>query len=362
MLAKQEAERTPGKSARAHGTLIAIKAGMLPARFEAPPGKEPGKFDWPEMVVLRLRGEPMSIAGRVVAPDGSAIAGADVWISDPTFFGAFGDPSAAESQPKLVHIENVLAGSDQMWQRVKTGADGGFRIDGLVDREYAIQAMESATLLRVEMPRIRAGASDVTIVMPRDEVYKSLRGRVLSKKGAPVAGVSVGPMCDAFQLRVNGETWSTSHTRAAGVTTDAEGRFELKTVPKNLVYLRLDSPNTLPLEWGRHLEGGMAGLIGKNPEDVTIRVDLRCHFQIELTNPDEADEIGILDIDGKPLEISEFRGRSRREGTKQRLTQGRSEKLAASDTAATIVLYREGVEVRRAKVELAPGDIKTVRP
>jgi hypothetical protein len=36
--------------------------------------------------------------------------------------------------------------------------------------------------------------------------------------------------------------------------------------------------------------------------------------------------------------------------------------MAASDAAATIVLYLEGDEVRRAPVKLLPGERRTVQP
>jgi hypothetical protein len=118
----------------------------------------------------------------------------------------------------------------------------------------------------------------------------------------------------------------------------------------------------LPLEWGRHVEGGLASLVGERPEELVVRVARRCQFQVELDGRIEADELALLDPDGNALEISEFLGTGRREGRRQPLHAGRSNPMSASDAAATLVLYRAGEEVHRAPVRLVPGERVTLRP
>ena len=45
-------------------------------------------------------------------------------------------------------------------------------------------------------------------------------------------------LCDAFMTKIQGSVARTRHATVEGVQTDAEGRFELTDVPRNLVYLR----------------------------------------------------------------------------------------------------------------------------
>ena len=87
--------------------------------------------------------------------------------------------------------------------------------------------------------------------MPSRAAYSVVRGRVLDGAGKPVVGASVRSSCDAFRNRVDGQVVGTRHASGVETTTDERGRFELSSVPKTLVYLRIDHPDTIPLEWGR---------------------------------------------------------------------------------------------------------------
>jgi hypothetical protein len=262
----------------------------------------------------------------------------------------------------MTHVETELAGGDRGWHFVETDTDGHFVIEGLLDRSYTLQAMDPTTLLRIEQADVSAGRRNVKLIMPADAMFAVLRGKVVDRHGKAVPNVSVAPMCDSFRIRVKDQVIGTRHTRADAVTTDKAGRFELENVPRDLVYLRLDGVDTVPLEWGRHEKGGLFALVGERFEDLEIEVGRRCHFQVELSRPDEADQIGVLDEEGTELEISEFLGTGRRENRLFALTEGRSNPLGVSDRAATLVLYREGEEVRRLALQLVAGEQTTVRP
>jgi hypothetical protein len=89
---------------------------------------------------------------------------------------------------------------------------------------------------------------------------------------------------------------------------------------------------------------------------LVISVSRRFHFQVELALPDEADELAVLDEKGQELEISEFLGNGRIEDQRQAIRDGRTNTLGVGDEGRTVVLYRAGVEVRRAPLRLVPGE------
>lgn len=341
-------------------TLLALKPGFAMAQLEVPRGED-GIPQWPGEAVLVLRGQPLEIRGRVLEPDGKPVASALVWVANPSLFGAFGDPGARRA-PELRHAESMLAGDERPWASVRTDERGAFTLRGLLDREYTLEAMDEATLLRVVSSPIRAGNSAVELVLPRDASYPVLRGKVISRDGAPIAGVRIFPMCDAFRTRFADRTLSTHHSALDGVTTEEDGEFEIRNVPKNLVYLRLEGPTVLPLEWGRHVEGGMASLIGKSADSIQIRMGRRCEFRVELTQPKSADSLQILNEKGEPLEVSELRGRSRREAQSQPLEDGRSQKLTVCDDATTLVLLKDGKVTHRQAIRLDPTKEVILRP
>lgn len=342
------------------GLLRALKPGFLPAEVRSVRTSD-GGLEWPRPLVLRLGAEPLTLAGRVLDARGAPLAGMRVWITDPTFFGGLARGSNAERFPQLVQVEGLLVGADPGWTWAESDGDGRFELRGLAEREYTVAAMDPATLQRTDLSGVAAGRRNLVLVLATDELLPRVSGRVVDGRGNPVANLAVFPMCDALETRVEGQLVSTQHEAAAGTSTDAEGWFELQRVPERAVYLRIQGADTLPLEWGRGLAGGLAELAGEDPEDVLITVERRCHFQVELAVPDEADELGVLDAEGRALTISEFLGNSRHDTERHRIVEGRSNTLAVGDRAVTLVLYRGGSEVRRVALALDPGTPASLR-
>jgi RNA polymerase sigma-70 factor (ECF subfamily) len=329
-------------------TLVAVKPGYLPASFEAPTDAG-GSPAWPASVTLRLGGTPLAIAGRVVDPRSEPLEGMSVWLADPTLFGAL--------ERGLRQVEGLLASEEaRAWHSVTTDARGHFRIEGLLPRSYRLRAMDPATLLRTEDGPFAAGEEGVLLRMPSDGLYERVAGRVLSRSGKPVGGAEVFPMCDAFRTEVKPGMASTSHASVEGTRTDAEGRFELRRVPKNLVYLRIEGEGLIPLEYGR---GGE--LPADRIERLEITVDRRCHFKVELTDPAAADEVAVLDAEGNELILNIFVGDGRRENERAPIAEGLSHTLAVSDAGRTLVLYLQGKEVGRVPLALEPGEMKEIR-
>ncbi len=338
--------------------LRAIKAGFLPAQMDAP--MVDGQPRWPASVTLRLGTESLSISGRVKARDGEPRAGLRVWAADSEVFGA-------GREGPLV-LENVLAGIEgRSWSYVETDEDGRFEIRGLLPRAYVLRAQDPENLLMIEESGVDAGRDDVEMRMPADGLFLRVAGTVRGHDGTPVAGVSIHPMCDSYRARFRGDVISTSHDAVDGVVTDSEGRFVLQSVPRSLVYLRLDGAEILPLEYGRYAEGdprfanaAVKELPRDEIESLDIRVDRRAHLQIQLTDPALGDRFRLLDTKGDAIELSVFEGNNRREGMDARIVEGRSPVVSGSDRGRTLVLLKGETEVGRRPVTLKPGETTIV--
>ncbi len=362
---------------------MAVKRGYLPAIESASPALQAGQADGSEFVVLKLGPPPRAIEGRVVDAHAEPLAGIKVWTVDPTFFGEVDDiPNQVEgllagaaTRSDLEKImakvgptvdpEAVIAGTSNVaWPFVETDDSGRFRIEGLLDREYRLAAMDAETLLRVDTRPVLAGTRDFEIRLDARAVFERVAGRVVSASGAPVAGVAIRTMCDVMTIHPRPNSAATFHSRGKSTTTDSEGRFVLTQVPKERVYLRLDGEDVLPLEYGRGEEQGIAGPTHGEVEALLLHVELRYHLQVEMaaSEASSADSIRILDGKSQPLEINVFMGNSRTSSDSVQLKDGKSDALVVSEDASTLVLVSKGVEVKRVALHLVPHELNLVKP
>jgi hypothetical protein len=230
-------------------------------------------------------------------------------------------------------------------------------------RDYPIRVLDPSTLLMVEAGPFKAGRRDVTIVVPAGAYWDRLAGRVVGDDGRAVAGVRVKPMIDALRVSVDGRPVMTSHADLEGMTTDGEGRFEFRKVPRERVYVRVDGDAIFPVEYGRSAPGGLAELCKGRLEDIDVPVKRRCHLKVDLAGDLEAaDEVGFFDDSGRAVMVNVFSAHRRSTTERVALTSGRSDTLALPATATTLVLYRGGQEVRRAQIQLIAGEVTIVRP
>lgn len=332
--------------------VTAAAAGWMPTVYEAP--LEDGRPLWPEQVRLRLEVPPLSITGRVVDSEGEPMERVAVYVADATLFGE------VEGRPTL--LETLFSDSGSLWTFVLSDADGRFTIDGLLDRDYVVRAHHGETLLRVDSEPTPAGTRGLELRLPTDRLHALVAGRVLSLGGEPIAGATVHPMCDALRVQHAGRTISTSHDATAEVVTDEDGRFELRDVPMSLVYLRVDGEDILPVEYGRYVEDGPRFADAQVPElpleritELEIRVEARCHMQVQLSRADLADELAVLGADGRELSLSLISAGGRRDGPRHQLHAGRSAVLSVPESGVVLALYLGGREVDRSPLRLEPG-------
>ncbi len=316
------------------GRLVAVAPGMQPAVFEPECGSD-GQPLWPARVVLRLGPAPLSIRGIVTDGAGRPAAGARVWIADPMVLGVDGDVVLAEttraSEPR------------PFWAYVTTDAAGSFHLDGLLDRDYVVRALDPETLVAATIDGVRAGTTGLTIRL-EEATHPALRGRVVARDGAPMPGVHVTVQRPALEVKVAGGTRDEWVPRDR-VTTAEDGSFEFENVPQSgvEVFAIGDSIQFA----GRMVEPG------SDATDFVVEVDRRVHLQIELTAPkDRADRLRVLGANGRSMLLRVMRGEAAYTNRSAKILDGRTEVLSLGEGAATAVFYRGEDEVGRLPLSL----------
>ena len=265
------------------------------------------------------------------------------------------------------HQEAVMSGSRSQWTEVAVDDDGEFLLEGLLDREYRLRAIDTETLVMGDFGPFharRAPGRELSLTLATDQVFPLVSGRVVSLDGEPLGGISVHPQCDP-QVMTRGAGRSVRHRSTAGTVTDDDGYFELTRVPRSLVYLRLDGEGILPLEFGRVSGYGdsaeKSGLPHEAVTELEIEVVQRAHLRVVLSNPGSADTFSVLDAAGEtvPLHLIRANGHST-SGSMPIHSEGRSDVIALAETGAVVVLHAGVVEVGRAPVELVPGEVVDV--
>jgi RNA polymerase sigma factor (sigma-70 family) len=326
---------------------------------------------FPPFVLVALGGAPLAIRGQVVDATGAGVVGAKVWVTDATLLCRAREPMAVEGLaagvPTMGELQQAMAArgeqrptstpSTAVWPWVATDAGGNFVVAGLEDRPYRLRAMVPETLLRVDADGIAAGSNGVRLVLPTAAVFARVAGTVATRQGTPVAGVRMAVQADPQSF----EGFTMHEQALARATSDAEGRFELKLVPHQNVYLRLDGDAILPLEFGRRAAGGLLELAAGRPEDLRLTVTVRMHVQVELIDPAAADSIAVIDDKGRHVNLTVFSGRGRNDSETLELAGGKSPVFVVPDTAATLILRRGDREVRREALQLQLGTVNSLR-
>jgi hypothetical protein len=333
-------------------------------------------------VELVLGGEPLSIAGRVLGPDGEPRPGARVWLADPTRFGAIGrmpatleglaagalvPPQALESAARMPpedghHVWDetwpASAPSTALWTYARADEQGRFVLGGLAPRDYRLATMDEDALQLHETEPIPAGAAGVEIVLPRVPLRPRVAGRVVTASGRPVPGVRVVLCVQPFgmRMRILGGTTDVSFWQSGpAATSDEEGRFAFADVPRTPLSMTFESEEIVPER--RSLAPDDEG------DGLTVVVDALCRFQVVLRAPlERADAIALRDGQGRTLDLLLFSQGSTSAYTDVPLVEGRSGWVAASCEARRLVLLSDGDPVEELAIELVPGQAARFEP
>jgi protocatechuate 3,4-dioxygenase beta subunit len=320
--------------------IVALMTGFQPAILE------PADGHFPSEIMLQLGAAPLSLSGRVVDEHDQPVQSARVWLTDPTPFGI------VENEP--LHVEALTSGDDKrFWAWVQTDAEGHFRLDGLLERDYGIGALDPRTLLQTQTSAA-AGRDDVVIQLPAGQILPVVRGHVVTYEGAGVPDVPVMVQRPGFTFIYADGGTRDEFSHRPPVTTDKDGAFEFHDVPRAGVELFANGETILFANV--RIEDVT------DPLDVKIRAHLRRHLQVELNPPlDRADALRVLDSGDHSMILRIMRGATSFTNRQADIVDGRSQVLSLSDEARTVVLFKAGAEVGRVGVSLSSGDVQTVR-
>ena len=321
--------------------VTAVALGRLPATRdrEGP--------SWPPFIELRLDREPLALAGVVLDRHGDPIDGAMVWIDEPTLLASWND--------RFWISENIISGRSGLQHETQTDADGRFRLDSLVDREYGLFAMVPELVWRVDAGRFVAGDERIVIRFPDHGLHDRLEGIVVDGQDAPVEGVTVQTSIEMVAARdpVSGMVYMNGAT-GTSTTSDENGRFVLADVPidARLSIAGQGVDSFQEVEVPDELAGPL-----------TIRVSRRCELRVDRpAGAAAAVEFELRDADGEVVAT-----RRREVGRvvqleRAPLQDGRSEVLTASDAAVELVLFDAGGQiVARLPIRLDPGERTIIR-
>lgn len=289
----------------------------------------------PPELILRL-GPSLEIRGVLLDEAGEPATGWQLSLHDAT------EVSRNKFPPDLA--EAVGTGESS----VSTSKDGSFRLRNLLPRDYTLLVRNRETLQSFYTAPIAAGDEAVVLRVPQDGLHAFVRGVVVDHTGVPVehAYVAVGLI-----LHRSESGWSS--TSRKGVTTDAEGRFELTDVPKEHVHFALGGDAIVPVQfdWTEEMD----------PLELVFEVERRCHFRVRVSGTERDDlNYTIVDEAGEELMITTYHAGGSGSSTRQHLAPGENPVRTVTRSAQRLLVYHNSEVVHEQPIWLDPLTVTEV--
>ena len=329
-------------------TLRAVAENRRPASLELGALSHADRRD----LVLVLGDEAWEIGGTVVDGEGRPIANADVWISDADHFGMIAKDFGELSFFVGTSTEELIAGGMKRGIETRSDAAGRFRLHGLLERDYAIHAMHPLTLESACLESVRAGSTLVRIVLSGHDRRARVAGRVVTRAGEPVPGAIV--RAHRMLPLASGETPFRGTGKDFGARADENGCFAFEDLAVEYTTLVLDgegigTAQTIDLDGEERLE------------ELVFVVPGSCHVRLRLvSDPDLADSFELLDVEGERLDLSFLYGSVTLGSQAAQIEDGVTPLVQTDDSAATLVLFKGGLEVQRIPLELRAGEVNEI--
>ncbi len=314
--------------------LMAVAPGHLPATMAWTRGDP--------VPVLRLGGPPHSISGRVVDAAGQPRPNVIVRATNLTDLPHASPP--LDSWLKRKYVEDLVRRDEIQ----PTGQDGTFRIEGLLDREYSLRATNIDVLTRTDIGPVRAGSSDLKILLLDGTDVAEVRVRVVDDTGRPVPKLRVqairrtapeGPVLERYDQQVR--------------TTDEAGRVHWPALQRE--GLQLETRSTTAAWHDVSVD------VPRSIGEVQIIVEPGAWFKASRVGPKGADGFQILDenddavvfrivVSGSPV--------WRERGSVERLR--RRDLYYVPLRARELVLLRGETPIGRVPLELERGALSSI--
>ena len=304
--------------------IVAVAPGFLPVheRFDA------GRDGYE----LRFAQRSQVLTGRVLDDDGNAMSQVEIWIENPTPFGA-------------TSLEALGRGS-----RTFTDSDGRYELGGLLDRTYDLGLVDRRTLRTGSTVSVSARGRDVDLRFHSADRAGRVAGRVVDSKGAPVPRAEV--VLERSIVRGDDRRPETIYLPAPA---NSRGVFEFPNVPLDVRSVSVSFPRDVAVR--------RALIAGEDLEHLVLVALPRAHFRIDLAGTGlEADAFEILDASGDRLPVSMYQGSTTITSSIGDIVDGQSQILATAASAETLVLERARAEVARIPIHLVPGELTDLRP
>lgn len=311
--------------------LTAWKKGLEPAvlhglhaRLRSEPGAGSDLQLW-------LGGPAKSIAGRVLAADGSPLCGARVAVVDPTQYG-----SSDRSIEEMVGDQREVTSDDR----------GNFELRGLSKRAYHVRAVLPDSLLVLEATNVAAGTHDLELRGTSDPFVARCEGQVVDQRGMPVANARVRlravlRRCGSFVEALKGRHEA---------TTDAEGQFVLADCPRVGVQWAIDGEG---LKWTTAEAPTDAG-------PVRLVVARVLKFRLFRTGSAHATATAFEVRDGNGAVLTTTERRPDVQSMHRRVPLRDTSAYEVDERAATLVLFAGKRELGSVPLQLRIGDVTDV--
>jgi hypothetical protein len=291
----------------------------------------------PPPVRLVLGPPPLSISGRVLDADGKPARKWTVTLLEGT--------ALSQNRIPIVTAERVTAKGDV---QVITASDGSFRLGGLRDISYRLQAWNGEGLI-ILSPSLRAGSKDVELRAPADSFIEKISGHVRSQDGLPISDAHV-----TLRIVTERASYGSAFFDVKSTRTKADGSFVLEHVPKHFGQLGASGESIQDT----HCELDDVDL----SRAIEIVVRRMCRFRFECDAAEgAADAISVLDADGTMLGLVTKDAGGMSSTNMAELSEGRSHVLSVSESATRLVLYRNGEAIWSRPLHLSPNEISLVR-
>lgn len=355
--------------------LVALKAGYLPARLERPSEPTETSSGWPDHVVLVLPGPALALRGHVLDDAGRPVAGARVWVHDPTpaapvgrmpttmealMGGAEVPARALESQANLPAEDGdnysdswgQASAPNAFWNWVKTDTSGAFELVGLEPRRYRLEVQRPETLEVVKSESFAAGEQNALVRLPTPDEYAEVHGRVVSEDGRAVPDVELElfrPMVDVTARVFGGRSRVVMSEYGARAVTGADGTFRFAHVPRSGAALTVKGDGIVPLK------------ADVTAAELEIVVETRCHLEVVLREPQARfDRIEVADEHGQGLDLMVLTEGSTNAWTDVELVNGRSGVLSVSARARSLRFFKDGALQGTLTLDLEPSGINRI--